>query len=155
MHKCCVWKKAFVINSEGAEIVYELESGGHKLTKLRRVLIDIFSRRQHPLLLEELGRLLHDHNLDVHRTTLYRELTFLESKKIVVPVALDGKKIRYEFADRGHHHHAICTKCKKIEDIELEDDDEPLQKLIKSKKNFEITRHHLEFFGVCGACQNV
>ena len=140
-------------DSEVTEIIYDLESGGKKLTKLRRALIHIFSRRQQPLLLEEVGRLLHDRLIKVHRTTLYRELVFLEEKKIIVRVNFDDGKIRYEFAERGHHHHAVCLKCKKIEDVEVDDSDDKLESFIKTKNNFVITHHTLEFFGVCGECK--
>ncbi len=142
-------------SSAAAEVLYKLESGGHKLTKLRQAVIDIFSRRQKPLLLEELGGILRDRFIRVHRATLYRELDFLIKKNVIVQVSLEEGKLRYEFADRAHHHHAVCTKCKKIEDIELEDDIALLKRHMKTKNNFAIIRHTLEFFGLCGECQNV
>ncbi len=142
-------------SSESAELFYELQSEGCKLTKLRQTVIDIFSRSQQPLLLEELGKFLKTHSIEVHRATLYRELAFLEKKQIIVPVLLEDGKLRYEFSDRSHHHHAVCVKCKKIEDVELKDDAEHLEKLIKTKNDFIITRHTLEFFGVCGECKGV
>jgi len=142
-------------SSESAELIYELQSEGYKLTKLRQTVIDIFTRSQQPLLLEELGRYLKTHAIKMHRASLYRELAFLEKKKIIVPVLLEDGKLRYEFADRSHHHHAVCVKCNKIEDVELKDDTEHLERLVKTKNNFEIIRHTLEFFGVCGECKNV
>ena len=141
------------MENDVAELVYELESSGHKLTKLRQTVIEIFGRRQQPLLLEELGRLLYDRFIKVHRTTLYRELIFLQDKKMIVSVMLKDGKTRYEFADRGHHHHLVCTSCKKIEDVELRDDEPGLDKLVKTQNDFLITHHSLEFFGLCGACK--
>ncbi len=141
------------MENDVAELVYELESSGHKLTKLRQTVIEIFGRRQQPLLLEELGRLLYDRFIKVHRTTLYRELIFLQDKKMIVSVMLKDGKTRYEFADRGHHHHLVCTSCKKIEDVELRDDEHGLDKLVKTQNDFLITHHSLEFFGLCGACK--
>lgn len=141
-------------SAEAAEIMYELEAGGHKLTKLRQVVIEIFDRRQQPLLLEELGRLLNDRFIRVHRTTLYRELVFLVDNHVIVPVALDDGKLRYEFADRDHHHHLVCERCKKIEDVELEDDAK-LEKMITTKTTFQVIKHHLEFSGLCGKCAKV
>lgn len=141
-------------NSEAAEILYELESEGHKLTRLREVLIILFTQG-HPLLVEELVKQLKKQGILVHRTTLYRELEFLEKKQVITRVNVPGNKLRYEFADGHHHHHVVCTQCRKIEDIELDNDADELEKLIKNKKNFSITRHALEFFGLCGTCKNV
>ncbi len=140
-------------DTEMAEILYELEVGGHKLTPLRLALIEIFGRQQRPLLLEELGKLLMGTLIRVHRATLYRELVFLESRKIIATVSLEDGKRRYEFADRDHHHHLVCTSCKKIEDVELKDDEHGLDKLVKTQNDFLITHHSLEFFGLCGACK--
>ena len=142
-----------MMNSEAAEILYELEAGGHRLTRLREAVIDILSSRNCPLLIEELGRALNDRLIKIHRTTLMRELDFLENRGIVVPVILDDRKIRYEFAERDHHHHAICTRCKRIEDVEIDEDKLKIDNLLKDKSNFQITRHTLEFFGVCGECK--
>jgi Fe2+ or Zn2+ uptake regulation protein len=142
-------------NQDSAEFLYELQSEGHRLTRLRREVLDIFSRRSEPLLFEDLKRLLSDQSLKVHRATLYRELDFLMNKKMIVSVTLADGKARYESAELRHHHHAVCLQCKKIEDIELEDDTTFLEKLIKNKHNFKITQHALEFFGVCGDCKNV
>jgi Fe2+ or Zn2+ uptake regulation protein len=140
-------------DTEIAELFYELEAGGHKLTPLRRALIEIFGRQQRPLLLEELGKILQRTLIRVHRATLYRELDFLEGKQIIRPVFLEDGKQRYEFSDRDHHHHLVCTRCKRIEDVELKDDESELNKLLKTKIDFQITHHTLEFFGLCGECK--
>lgn len=140
-------------DSELAELMYELESEGYRLTKLRQAIMEILSHQHRPLLLKELGKALSDRFIKVHRVTLYRELDFLEKKQIIVPVVLEDRKMRYEFAERGHHHHAICTRCKRIEDIEIDEKALKLEELLKGKNDFQITRHTLEFFGVCGECK--
>ncbi len=142
-------------SSETAEIMYELESEGCRLTKLRQAVIDIFGQRKQPLLVEELGKLLFDYFIKVHRASLYRELDFLQSKKIIVPVVLGDGRVRYEFADRDHHHHAVCVNCQRIVDVELSEDITKLEDQLKTKIDFKITHHTLEFFGICGTCQNV
>lgn len=151
------WQKYAMSTSkpEVVELFYALQSGGYRLTKLRQTVIKLLSEQSQPLLLEDLARLLKAGGLHVHRTTLYRELEFLQEKKIIDTTTLHDNKLRYEFADREHHHHAVCLKCEKIEDIELEDDATVLAKLIKNNKNFNITRHALEFFGLCGQCKNI
>jgi Fur family ferric uptake transcriptional regulator len=106
-----------------------------------------------PLAATDLLKDLDKHKLHSNKTTVYRELNFLTEQNIVKPIDFgDGTK-RYEVASDHHHHHLICTKCQKVEDIELEGDvDEEGSKLGK-QKGFEVTGHSLEFFGLCKNCQ--
>jgi Fur family transcriptional regulator, ferric uptake regulator len=144
-----------VLGSDQAELEADLFYSGHRLTKLRKALINIFMLRRQPLSALDLGPLLKTRGLTPHKVTLYRELDFLEDKQIIQKVDLADGWQRFEFIDRPHHHHAVCVKCKKIEDVELEHDNADLEKLIKTKNNFQILRHTLEFFGLCGECKNV
>jgi Fur family ferric uptake transcriptional regulator len=61
----------------------------------------------------------------------------------------DGKR-RYEI-EGEHHHHLICTNCGRVQPIH-----EPCiavsEQSVKDKYGFTITRHQLEFFGICDKC---
>lgn len=152
---CCVKKNQFMHTQESAELFYELQSEGYRMTKLRQAIVLIFSRQPSPLSLEELTRALKNKLINVHRASLYRELDFLKKKQIIVPVAFGDGKQRYEMADREHHHHVVCLSCKKIDDVELDNESDHLTKLIKTKSDFQILKHSLEFFGLCGNCKSV
>jgi len=88
--------------------------------------------------------------VSANKTTIYRELSGFLANKLVTEVDFgDGKK-RYELF-RNHHHHIVCKKCGKIEDIEI--DEKKLLTKIKSRSNFLIENHSMEFFGLCNLCQ--
>jgi Fur family ferric uptake transcriptional regulator len=70
-------------------------------------------------------------------------------------VVLGDGKTRFEFADREHHHHAVCVKCKKIEDVAVSEDKLKLEDRLITKNDFNITHHTLEFFGICGTCNKL
>jgi Fur family ferric uptake transcriptional regulator len=72
----------------------------------------------------------------------------------------DGRA-RYEMLDNenNHHHHLVCTKCKRIIDYKdfIDDEVELLKKTEKGlseKYKFEIKNHFLQFYGVCSDCKN-
>lgn len=142
-------------NSEAAELEYDLSSGGHRMTRLRKTLIDVFTLRRQPLSTQDLLEILKKRGLTPHKVTLYRELDFLKAKKIIVPVDMTDGLQRFEFIYREHHHHAVCTQCHTIRDIELESEDVYMKKMLKTPKSFKIVSHAIEFFGVCGQCNNV
>lgn len=139
--------------SQEAQIEAELVYAGYRLTKLRRTLISIFLLRGHPLSAADLSAILKRRGLTPHKVTLYRELDFLKEKKVITVIDLADGVQRFEYIDWPHHHHLVCLQCKKIEDVELQEDAGHFEKKIKTKNNFTILRHSLEFFGVCGECK--
>lgn len=89
--------------------------------------------------------------LSVNKTTVYRQLDKLFQDKKIVEVELgDGKK-RYESTRLDHHHHLICKKCGRLEDICL--DEKKILGAVGKKTNFKVESHNLEFFGLCVNCR--
>jgi Fe2+ or Zn2+ uptake regulation protein len=133
--------------------VNQLQQAGFRMTKLRLALIDLFTRQTHPISLEAIQASLGAVDVAVHRVTLYRELEFLESQKLIVAISLPDGKPRYEYAAQEHHHHLVCTNCHDIDEIILDDDFNHFETMIAGKHQFAVQRHSLEFFGLCANCQ--
>ncbi len=117
------------------------------------MILKSFKDAESPLsavsLLEAFSKL----NVSVHKTTIYRDLEKLSKLGIIKPIDFgDGVK-RFELSDVNHHHHLICTKCTSIEDIELDKDLSKEEQKIEQTKQFKVSRHSLEFFGICKGCQ--
>ena len=137
---------------ESEKILEDLRAKGERITKLRKALLSLLSHKHTVLSAPEILKALAKKSLTLNKTTIYREIDFLLSHKIIREVdLLDGLK-RYELLDSGHHHHIVCTSCKKIECVEMHDDLCALEKKISSKYKFKIESHVLEFFGLCGNC---
>ncbi len=123
------------------------------MTAARRFIIAALCEATSPLAATDLLKDLDKHKLHSNKTTVYRELAFLEKQTIVRTIDFgDGTK-RYEIAGDHHHHHLICTKCQKVEDVELERDVDEEGTHLGKQKNFKVTGHSLEFFGLCRNCQ--
>lgn len=108
-------------------------------------ILDILTKTKKPV---DVSTLVN--RMKVNKTTVYRQIEKMLQKNLLTEVELgDGKK-RYELKSLGHHHHLICKKCGKIDDIYL--DEEFLIKKVKSLTEFKIEHHNLEFFGRCVKC---
>lgn len=95
-----------------------------------------------PFIVEKLG---------VNKTTVYRQIEKMLKEGSLIEVEFgDGKK-RYELSSLGHHHHLICLKCGKVEEVEI-NEGKMLESLKKLKSNIRVERHSLEFFGKCIKC---
>lgn len=134
------------------DILVQLKSKGLKITRTRRFLAVIFQKNRLPLSEAEIRTKLLKLGVNVNKTTIYRELAQLRNSKFVKEIEFgDGKK-RFEL-NSGHHHHLVCTKCMKVEEVELENELAKFEKEISKIRNFEITNHALEFFGFCKKCK--
>lgn len=90
--------------------------------------------------------------LKVNKTTVYRQIDKLILDEKIVEIELgDGKK-RYEINGSNHHHHLICDKCGKLEDITLNEN--VILNEVSKKSMFKVKRHNLEFFGLCVDCKS-
>ncbi len=133
-------------------IIHLLQGRGHRMTTARLFLISALCESKAPLSALDLLRSLENSKLHANKTTIYRELVFLEAQAIVSPIDFgDGTK-RYELISDHHHHHLICTKCGKVEDVELERDVEEEGARLGKQHGFNVTGHSLEFFGTCKKC---
>ena len=139
--------------SEFESIIDTVKSKGYRLTKAREGIIRVFLKIKVPLSALDLNLQLEKLNIRVNKTTIYREIDFLKSQKIIRELPFgDGKK-RFEKWPDNHHHHLICISCDSIECIELKGCLEDEEKKILKKNNFKTIKHSLEFQGLCAKCQ--
>lgn len=138
------------MNSEQL-ILDELKRRGLRQSRIRKILVNIFANSSQPISAVDL---LEKNKVSANKTTIYRELYTLVSQKILSEIDFgDGIK-RYELSGGTHHHHLICTNCKKIEDVDLKTDLDKEEQRVEKETGFKIKSHSLEFFGLCKNCQN-
>lgn len=139
-----------------ASILNQLKKQGFKITRGRKMVIEIIATCDTPISPLFLFRRLHEKNLLVNKTTVYRELEFLKEQNIIREIQFGERNKRYEILNSNHHHHIVCKKCKQVEEIvsnSLEEKLDLLEKEIFQMKNFGGINHSLEFFGLCARCQ--
>lgn len=135
------------------EILATLSSQGCRMTRLRKALIGVFADNGLPMSAEKLMELLCASGTPVNRTTVYRELAFLKEKGIILEIQFLHERVkRFELASLVHHHHLVCLRCNKIEDIVLENDLVDQERSILRSRGFKVTNHMLEFHGICRGC---
>lgn len=121
-----------------------------KVTPARLELLDVLSKNERPLTVTEIAAKLPD----INQITIYRALVAMVKSELVRKVDVQHAYTHYELvATKKHHHHAICSQCGRVEDVEaclpasLEKD------VLKHLKGFSsLTGHALEFIGRCKKC---
>lgn len=100
-----------------------------------------------------------DETTDVPLSSLYRSLTVLDEAGVLRRHHDADGLARYELAEwlTGHHHHAVCTECGAVEDIELGDSAESaLDSMLaglSASTGWNLTGHSLEVEGTCLSCR--
>ena len=124
-----------------------------RFSAVRNFILDSLDKSVRPLSAVDLQKILKKKGLAANKTTIYREVDFLKKEGLILEVRLAENKKRYELSSREHHHHIVCLKCKKIEDVILKKDLQEQEKNIAKEKKFKVINHSLEFFGICENCQ--
>lgn len=122
-----------------------------RTTKARSIITDIIDTAQAPL--DAASILAHVQKKDptINRATVFRTLNTLVEEGAATKVDFGEGRARYESASH-HHHHLICTKCSSIEAVDICKAEEVIAQAAQNK-NFTVTSHKLEYFGVCHRCK--
>ncbi len=128
-----------------------LRDEGHRITRVREEMVKFFVESSKPLSFGDVMRALEEAGLFVNKTTVYRELKFLLEYGYIAEVYLYPRKVYYELSDLRHHHHLVCEKCGKIDNI-INCLVDRLERDVLKRKGFKIKRHTLEFYGLCSDC---
>jgi Fur family ferric uptake transcriptional regulator len=139
---------------DSSRISATLKEKGHRFARIRKAILDLLVKSSDPLSSPDIQRLLSKRKIDANKTTVYRQLAFLKEQNLVRELQFGDNAKRYEIMPENHHHHIVCTNCDKIEDVELARDLDTEEKSIAENKNFKVINHSLEFYGICGKCQD-
>lgn len=135
--------------------IEKLTDAGLKITPRRKALIRLFSERATHLTPEEVWNSLKKKFVKLGLPGVYRNLESLAECGILARIhQFDGKK-HYGLCPAGgdnlhharHHHHIVCVKCGKVDDIE----GCAIEEAVKIK-GYKIVSHFLQVNGVCAAC---
>lgn len=86
---------------------------------------------------------------NISLTTVYRTLETFEKTGLVSVVNTLYHAARYD-ANLDPHHHVVCVRCKKIEDIY--DDSASYSKLDPEIDGYKVLGYSVLFSGICGQC---
>lgn len=123
---------------------------GYKATPARLAVLSVIKHSTSPLsaqgVIEKLGS-------DFDQATIYRTFKNLKKTGIIRQIDLRHNHAHYELADINDHHHLICIKCGRIEDITGCQIEDMYKSIINASDNFsQISQHSLEFYGICKRC---
>jgi Fe2+ or Zn2+ uptake regulation protein len=88
---------------------------------------------------------------NISKGTVYRNLNFLRQAGEILELNPDGIVNRYDGRQENHYHFS-CEKCGRVFDVD-ESVSPGLDQRVAQKMGFQVSRHTLQFFGLCRDCQ--
>lgn len=132
-----------------------LRERGVRLTRQRRILLDLIDTSGEHLDAEQLYQLAKKKDTKLNRVTVYRTLKMLKQGGLVDELDLmhyGGDQHYYETRLKQEHAHIICLRCGKVEEFF----GEPIHRLreqVEENLGFQILIARTEVGGYCSNCQ--
>jgi Fur family ferric uptake transcriptional regulator len=141
--------------SEPGRLRSALKRQGVRLTRQRRVLLDVMDHAEQHLTADAILERAQKIDPRVHRVTVYRTLEMLKSHGLLDELDLlhiHGHRHYYESHGPRDHIHVACLRCGKVREVESELF-EQLKRQIQRDTGIEITVTRAEIGGYCEACR--
>lgn len=129
-----------------------LKGLGYRLTPQRMMVVEALHNADKHVSAEEIFAQVQAKYPYANISTVYRTLDLLKELGLVAEVALGDGCVRFHPVDKGHHHHLVCQKCKKIIDVP-ESALAPLTESLQREYGFEAELRHMAIFGLCAQCR--
>jgi len=132
----------------------QLRRTRQRYTRGRRQLVALLVALGRPVPLPELL----EHGAMQSQSSLYRNLAILEQCGAVERIASTDDVARYELTEElaGHHHHLVCSRCGRIDDVVLPSAVERALALAAGEahdqRGFVVESHKIELVGTCRSC---
>jgi Fur family transcriptional regulator, ferric uptake regulator len=123
------------------------------VTRPREWIASILAREPRFLSASEIHQRLECSGARVSLSTVYRTLEHLQAKGEITARPDAQGEAKYMLCEPArHHHHAICGKCGRVEDVDCAAIEQFAESL-RAIHGFELNGHAMEFFGRCRACR--
>lgn len=117
-------------------------------TRQRKAIRKVFDERNRPLTPDEVLELGQALVPSLGLATVYRNVKALTAEGWLAEVELPGGGLRFERAERPHHHHFLCRTCDRAFDVH----ECPEAIHTMAPEGFEVEDHEVILFGRCSSC---
>ena len=132
-------------------IITAFDRAGLRVTEPRRSLAALIAEQDGHFTAADLVEAAQVQHLGIGRATVFRTLEVLEDLGAVERLDLPSGEHAYVGCEPAHHHHLICSRCGRTDEIE----DAGLRTVVSDvarRTGYRVDDHRLELFGLCPAC---
>jgi len=134
------------------KIIDRYRGKGFKLTPQRIAILKFLEGNTNHPTAEDIFTEVKKKNPTISFATVYNTIQALKDRGEILEITIDPERKHFD-PNPDPHHHIICAKCKKIDDIFV-DYSEALKLPEDVLDRFSPMGNHVDFYGVCKDCQN-
>ncbi|MCK4177800.1 Fur family transcriptional regulator [Aciditerrimonas ferrireducens] len=128
-------------------------AAGQRITPQRDLVAEVLEQADRPLSAQELLAAVEARDRRIGRATVFRTLQSLQEAGIVQQVPRPGGQGGYLLcATSGHHHHLVCQRCGRVEDLP-EEEVAAFVGAVARDHGFAVDHASFELSGTCAACR--
>ena len=134
------------------KMVQTLRDNQYRITPQRLAILKILAQSKGHPSVESIYEQVKPNFPTTSLATIYKNVAILKELDQVLELGFSDDSNRYDGNKPYDHPHVVCTVCKKILDPDIATVKDMTQELVQAT-GFAITRHRLDFFGLCPQCQ--
>lgn len=135
-----------------AELRRKLSDSGHRITPQRLCILQaLIGANRHPSA-DAIYAQVQQTCPTTSLATVYKTLETLRDMGEVLEMEIGDGRHHYDGVRPEFHPHVVCTRCGQIEDVEI-DGLPDLQAQARQASGYQLQAQRVEFYGLCGACQ--
>ena len=139
------------MNSE-KRMAEALRSSGYRLTRQRRLLLEVLEESQEHLDAESLHDRAKARDPNVSLATVYRTLGVLKEAGLVEEHRLGEEHAHFEAVQETPHYHFTCLRCGRVTEFDAPQVAHVVQEL-SGREGVHVAEVHLFLSGYCAECQ--
>ena len=138
---------------ERSPYIQNLKQAGYRVTQARLTVLEVLEAEHGHITSADVLQKVERINPAIGRASVFRTLELFTQLGFIRPTYIHTSLTpTYVMMHGGHHHHVICTECKRF----FEFDDCGLDVMthnLQRELDIQISGHLLEFYGVCADCR--
>jgi Fur family transcriptional regulator, ferric uptake regulator len=134
------------------DLTARLTDAGVRPTRQRLLVLETLAAEPHDATAQEIHGRLREADERIGLATVYRALAVLKRGGVVDELSHRAGESCYRLCTPGHHHHLVCSRCHRVEELEGCDIDAWVARA-SGALGFTPASHVVEVVGVCAECR--
>ena len=127
---------------------------GRRLTDQRLIVAEALAAGREAVSAQELYARLRGRHPRLALATVYRALEAQVESGMARQLERASHVSSYIACDPEHHHHLVCVRCQRVEDLD-ETILKPVLRGISERHGFAVEHERLDFYGLCASCRKL
>lgn len=140
------------VNMESSPLIAALQASGHRITRQRRVVLEVLEESREHLDAESLYQKARQRAPRISLATVYRTVAVLKQMGLVAEYSLGEEHGHFETVPERPHYHFTCLNCGQVVEFDAPKVALAVQELAE-QEGLEICAVQFALTGYCARCR--